>query len=55
MKRSSSLSIRRPRALRALAHEVLVTEDGLTRRSSWEPALPGGSHVVLAGRATPVP
>jgi hypothetical protein len=43
-----------PRALRALAHEAAVTEDGLTLWASWEP-LPPCATVVFAGRATRVP
>jgi hypothetical protein len=44
-----------PRALLALAHEAVVTEDSLTLQSSWEPSLPSRSIVVLAGHATHVP
>ena len=47
--------IRLPRALRALAHEAVVTEDGPRPLRELKPLPPGASLVVLAGRATRVP
>jgi hypothetical protein len=44
-----------PLALRALAHEAVVTGDGTHPLVSWKPSPPGGELVVLAGRATRVP
>jgi hypothetical protein len=44
-----------PRALQALAHEAVVTEDGSHFLASLEPSPPGASVVLLAGRATRVP
>jgi hypothetical protein len=46
---------RLPRALQALAHEAVVTKDGLTPMPELEPSPPGKSIVVLAGRTTRVP
>jgi hypothetical protein len=39
---------------RTLAHEAVVTEDGLALYASWEPLPSGALLVVLAGRATRV-
>jgi hypothetical protein len=46
---------RLPRALWALAHQAVISENGVTLWASWEPSPPGASIVVLAGRATRVP
>jgi hypothetical protein len=43
------------RALRALGNDAVVTEEGPHPRDQLEPALSGGSIVVLTDRATRVP
>jgi hypothetical protein len=43
------------RALRALGNDAVVTEEGPDPRDQLEPALSGGSIVVLTNRATRVP
>jgi hypothetical protein len=47
--------VRLPRALRALANEAVVTEDGLTLRRAGTVAARSEPHRRLAGRATRVP
>jgi hypothetical protein len=44
-----------PRALRALAHEPVVTENGPHPPVEAEPTAPRRATVILAGRATSVP
>jgi hypothetical protein len=46
---------RLPRALRALAHEAVVTVDEPRPPVEREPSPPGRNIVVLVGRATYVP
>jgi hypothetical protein len=52
---SSSLPTRPPRALRTVAHEAAVTEDGPHPLGEFEPSPSRVSAVVLAERATHVP
>jgi hypothetical protein len=47
--------VRLPRALQALAHEAVVTEDGPHPPVGAEPTAPQCARVILAGRATSVP
>jgi hypothetical protein len=47
--------MRLPRALKALAHDAVVTEDGRHPLAELEPLPRGARLVVLAGRATLVP
>ena len=51
---SSSLPTRLPRALRPLALETVVTEDGPPLRPSREPSSPGRTIAALTGRAAHV-
>jgi hypothetical protein len=46
---------RLPRALRALAHEAVVTEEGPHPTVRVEPTARPGTDVILDGRATSVP
>ena len=53
--RLSGIHFGPPRALRALAHEAVVTEDGPHPPVEAEPTVPRRARVILAGRATSVP
>jgi hypothetical protein len=53
--RSLGPGVRLPRALRTLAHEAVVTEDGPHPPVKAKPTAPRCARVILTDRATSVP